>query len=63
MENVTQGHWIFAAIFAFVFIIAISFAYLKDAKIHKIHYKGFYLFFAALVLIIFLLFVFKDFLK
>ena len=48
MENVTQGHWIFAAIFAFIFIVAIAIAYLKDAKIHKIHYKGFYVFFAGL---------------
>ncbi len=63
MENVTQGHWIFAAIFAVVFIIGITGAYLKDAKIHKIHYKGFYLFFAALIIGIFLLFVFKDFLR
>ena len=39
MENITQGHWIFAAIFALVFIIGIAAAYIKDAKIHKIHYK------------------------
>ena len=63
MENITQGHWIFAAIFAFVFIIGITGAYIKDAKIHKIPYKGFYVFFAALIIFIFLLFVFKDFLR
>tara|TARA_B110000467_G_scaffold147131_1_gene151919 strand:- start:241 stop:432 length:192 start_codon:yes stop_codon:yes gene_type:complete len=63
MENITTGHWIFAAVFAFVFIIGITMAYLKDAKIHKIHYKGFYVFFAALIIFIFLVFVFKDFLR
>lgn len=63
MENVTQGHWIFAAIFAFVFIIGIAAAYIKDSKIHKIHYKGFYVFFGALIIGVFLLFVFKDFLR
>jgi Ni,Fe-hydrogenase I cytochrome b subunit len=60
MENITQGHWIFAAIFA---IVGIAGAYIKDAKIHKIHYKGFYVFFAALIIAVFLLFVFKDFLR
>lgn len=63
MENITQGHWVFAAIFAVVFIIAMAIAYRKDSKTHKVHYKGFYLFFAALIIAIFLLFIFKDFLK
>lgn len=63
MENVTQGHWIFAAIFAVVFIISMVIAYRKDAKTHKVHYKGFYLFVAVIIIAIFLLFIFKDFLK
>ena len=63
MENITQGHWIFAGLFAIVFIFGIGAAYIKDAKIHKIHYKGFYVFFAALIICVFLLFVFKDFLR
>ena len=63
MENITQGHWIFAGVFAIVFIIGITSAYIKDAKIHEIHYKGFYVFFAALIICVFLLFVFKDLLR
>ena len=63
MENITQGHWIFAGIFAIVFIIAMALAYKGDSKIHATHYKGFYLYFAALIVCIFLLFVFKDFLR
>lgn len=63
MENVTDGHWIFAAVFAFVFILFMILAYRKDSKTHQIHYKGFYLFFALIIIATFLLFVFKDFLR
>jgi cytochrome c biogenesis factor len=63
MENITQGHWIFAGIFALLFVVGIAWAYKSDAKTHKVHYKGFYLFFAAIIICVFLLFVFKDFLR
>jgi cytochrome bd-type quinol oxidase subunit 1 len=63
MENITQGHWIFAAVFAVVFIIGISFAYKSDSKTHKMYYKNSYLFMIALILCMFLLFIFKNFMR
>lgn len=63
MENITEGHWIFAGCFAVLFIIGIVWAYKGDSKTHETHYKGAYLVLAALIICIFLLFVFKDFLR
>lgn len=63
MENITEGHWIFAGLFALVFILGMIWAYKSDSKPHKIHYKGIYLLLAGLVICIFLLFIFKDFLR
>jgi len=63
MENITQGHWVFAGIFAIVFIVAMAIAYRKDKKTHDVHYKGSSIFIGIVILIAFLLFVFKDFLK
>ena len=40
MENITQGHWIFAAIFAFSFVCYLIWSYRKELKLNKIHYRG-----------------------
>ncbi|MGB0428090.1 MAG: hypothetical protein ACPGEC_04095 [Flavobacteriales bacterium] len=59
MENITTGHWIFAGIFAVAFIIYMIWAYRKDLKLHKIHYNKSSLFLLAVLLILFLLFIFR----
>jgi len=48
----STGQIIFAIIFAISFIVFIVFSYRKDAKLHKLHYKG-----SLWVLIGFLLFI------
>ncbi len=63
MENITKGHWIFAAFFALFFIFFLIWSYRKDLKIHNIHYKGSSLFLLSLILISFLLYIFRGFLN
>ena len=63
MENITQGHWIFAFIFVVCFSTFIFFAYKKDHKTHKIHYSGVIYFVLILISIFILAYIFKDFLK
>lgn len=39
MENITQGHWIFAGIFFVTFVTAMVWAYRNDIKRIGKHYK------------------------
>lgn len=59
MENITTGHWIFAGVFMILFIGYLVWSYRKDMEIHKLHYSGVMYFFGGLVLIVFLIYVFK----
>jgi 4-hydroxybenzoate polyprenyltransferase len=36
----STGQWIFGILFFIAFVIAISYQYRKDLKIHKAHYRG-----------------------
>ena len=63
MENITNGHWIFAAIFAISFVGFIVWSYLKDLQLHKVHYKGSSLFLLGLIVLAFLIYVFRGFMK
>ncbi|CAI8401333.1 MAG: hypothetical protein P8I47_08855 [Schleiferiaceae bacterium] len=60
MENITTGHWIFAGIFAIVFLIYLFISYRRDLQLHKIHYKsGGIQVLLLIVITLFVLFVFK----
>ena len=60
MENITSGHWIFAIIFAVVFVSYLIYSYRKDLKLHKIHYRsGGIQVLLFVVITLFVLFVFK----
>jgi hypothetical protein len=63
MENITQGHWIFAAIFAISFVSYLIWSYRKEIKINQIHYKGSILFIFSVVILAFLLYVFRGYMK
>ena len=63
MENITQGHWIFAALFAFSFVCYLVWSYRKEIDINKIHYKGSILFIFSVVILAFLLYVFRGYMK
>ena len=63
MDNITTGHWIFAGIFAVAFIIFLVWSYIKDYKLNKTHYKGSSLFLLSIILIGFLLYVFRGFMQ
>lgn len=63
MENITQGHWIFAAIFALSFVSYLVWSYRKEIKLNRIHYKGSILFVFSVVILAFLLYVFRESLK
>ena len=60
MEHITKGHWIFAALFAVGFIGFLIWSYRKDLNLHKIHYKGSSFFLLTVILIAFLLYVFRG---
>jgi len=38
--NITQGHWIFAAVFAVVFVLGMVFAYREDIRKRPDFFKG-----------------------
>ncbi|CAN1486735.1 hypothetical protein MCETHM1_00070 [Flavobacteriaceae bacterium] len=59
----SQGQLVFALCFFIAFIIAMVFAYRKDANLHKIFYKGNYKILIAFVVFIGILFVIKIYLK
>lgn len=59
----SQGQIIFGLLFFIVFIIAMVFAYRKDAKLHQLFYKGNYKILFGFFLFIVLLFVIKIFFK
>lgn len=59
----SQGQMLFAGFFVFVFIIAMIYAYRKDANLHKIFYQGNFKILIGFALFIVLLFVIKIFFK
>lgn len=59
MENVGTGHWIFAGVFMVVFIGYLVWSYRKDLKLHRIHYQRSSYVLIGLVVILFLIFIFK----
>lgn len=61
MENITTGHWIFAGIFMIIFVGYLIWSYRKDLNLHKVQYGGSGYFLGGLLLILFLLYVVKQF--
>ncbi|HEX8561483.1 MAG TPA: hypothetical protein VF676_00760 [Flavobacterium sp.] len=59
----SQGQLTFAVFFVIAFIIAAVFVYRRDAKLHKVFYKGSYRILIGFLMFIGLLFVIKIFLK
>jgi hypothetical protein len=59
----SQGQLLFAACFFVAFVIAMIFAYRKDASLHQIFYKGNYKLLIGFGLFIGLLFLIKIFFK
>ncbi|MES2574853.1 MAG: hypothetical protein V4572_07910 [Bacteroidota bacterium] len=59
----SQGQLLFAGCFFVAFVIAMIFAYRKDANLHRIFYKGNFKILIGFALFIVLLFVIKIFFK
>jgi len=59
----SKGQWLFAGCFFVAFVIAMIYAYRKDAKLHKIFYKGNYKILIGFVIFIVILFLIKVFFK
>jgi uncharacterized membrane protein required for colicin V production len=59
----SQGQLVFAASFFVAFVIAMIFAYRKDAKLHKTFYKGNYKILIGFIIFILILFLIKIFFK
>jgi cytochrome bd-type quinol oxidase subunit 1 len=59
----SQGQLVFAGCFFVAFVIAMIFAYRKDANLHKLFYKGNFKILVGFALFIVLLFVIKIFFK
>jgi hypothetical protein len=63
MTNVGTGHWIFAGIFAIVFVGALVWSYSKDKRITQIYYNKSLLFTLSIIVALFLMFVFRKYLR
>jgi hypothetical protein len=59
----SQGQLIFAVCFFIAFVIAMVFAYRKDAGLHKVFYKGNYVILLGFIAFILILFGIKIYLK
>jgi len=59
----SQGQLVFAACFFVAFVIAMIYAYRKDAELHKTFYKGNYKILIGFILFIVILFMIKIFFK
>lgn len=59
----SQGQLLFAGCFFVAFVIAMIFAYRKDARLHKIFYKGNYKILIGFIIFILILFLIKIFFK
>lgn len=59
----SPGQLVFAGCFFVAFVIAMIFAYRKDAKLHKTFYKGNYKILIGFILFIVILFMIKIFFK
>jgi hypothetical protein len=59
----SQGQLVFAGLFSISFVIAMVYAYRKDAKLHTLFYKGNYKILIAFLLFVGLLFFIKIFFK
>ncbi len=59
MENVTTGHWVFAGVFAAVFVIGIVFAYKDDIRKTPDLFSGSSKFLLSVILTVMILLVIK----
>ena len=59
LENITTGHWIFAAIFTVGFSSYLFWSYQKDAEVHAMHYGKSIRFLLSLVVLLFIIYIFK----
>ncbi|MCC5918963.1 MAG: hypothetical protein JJU02_16725 [Cryomorphaceae bacterium] len=58
-DIIGTGHWIFAGITIAAFIVFLFWSYKKDAPVHKVSYKGISMFLLVILIIFFVLFIFK----
>ena len=56
MENIGTGHWIFAGVFAIVFIIIMIYAYRQDLKKIGFHYRHIWILLVVILVIYFAIF-------
>jgi hypothetical protein len=59
----SQGQLLFAGIFIICFVTAMIYAYRKDAKMHKLFYKGNFKILIGFLIFIVILFLIKIFFK
>ena len=59
----SQGQLVFAICFFVAFVIAMIYAYRKDANLHKIFYKGNYKILIGFIVFILILFLIKVYFK
>ena len=59
LDNITTGHWIFAGISILIFIGVLIWSFKKDQIIHRAHYEGAFKITVFIILLIFVIFIFK----
>lgn len=63
MENITLGHWIFAGIWLLLFIVYLSWVYLKDRVRYRYHYRGIDSFLLCIVVLLCTIYLLRQFLR
>lgn len=59
-QVITPGHWVFAGIFVAVFIGVLVWAYLKDRPVSRRYYTRSIFFLLGIIMVLFLLYVFRQ---
>ncbi len=59
-QIITPGHWVFAGLFVVAFIGILIWAYTKDRPTSRRHYTRSIFFLLSIVMVLFLLYVFRQ---
>tara|TARA_B100000795_G_C22616891_1_gene367346 strand:+ start:600 stop:788 length:189 start_codon:yes stop_codon:yes gene_type:complete len=59
----SSGQWTFVVFFVIAFVIALFFSYRKDKVLHKKYYKGSIWVLVGFIVFVFLLVLFKNWIK
>jgi len=59
MDTIGTGHWIFAGLFALLFLGYLVWSYRVDRPTHEVHYRGAYRYLLSIFVLLMVIYIFK----